>query len=362
MRTRGVTELWGVMAVVAVTAMLVTVSGCSSSGAGGGTGGGSGAGSDLEIYSVIYDANGASGGVAPDAQTKSAGVDLTLSGNTGNLERTGYTYAGWNTASDGTGTDYAEGATYAADANLELHAKWTANQYTVSFNRHGGAGGSTSVTATYGSPMPAATAPTKEGAAFGGYYAGPDATGSQYYTAEMESVENWDVPGDTELVAYWVFVGGPGPAGGLVFYDKGAHTDGWRYLEAWTADEDNSYKWKTSLTLTTGTSTSIGSGYANTYSALTGAEHPAAEVVRNATHGGFSDWFLPSRDELEQMYENLWKVERERVGDFENAWYWSSSEDTRTRDDAAWAKAFGTGFQNGASKFWEIRVRAARAF
>jgi uncharacterized repeat protein (TIGR02543 family) len=73
---------------------------------------------------VTYDANGADSGTAPAAQTKTQGVDLTLAANTGNLAKTGHTFAGWNTAADGSGTDYAKGATYTADAALTLYAKW----------------------------------------------------------------------------------------------------------------------------------------------------------------------------------------------------------------------------------------------
>ena len=145
-----------------------------------------------------------------------------------------------------------------------------------------------------------------------------------------------------------------GPAGGIVFYDKGEHTDGWRYLEAWTADETGTFQWKTSDTSTPGTSTNVGSGYANTYSAMTGTEHPAAEVVRNATHGGYNDWFLPSQDELNEIYR-----QRGVIGDFTSAYYWSSSEFS---SDGAWRQFFGGGGQVGGHKSSGLRVRAVRAF
>jgi hypothetical protein len=41
-------------------------------------------------------------------------VALTLQTNTGSLAKTGYTFSGWNTAADGSGTSYAEGASYTA--------------------------------------------------------------------------------------------------------------------------------------------------------------------------------------------------------------------------------------------------------
>ncbi|MBN2705333.1 MAG: IPTL-CTERM sorting domain-containing protein [Deltaproteobacteria bacterium] len=78
----------------------------------------------VAAYPVTYDANGADSGTPPVDQTKTHDVDLTLAGNTGGLAQTGYTFSGWNTAADGSGTDYAEGATYTANAAVTLYAKW----------------------------------------------------------------------------------------------------------------------------------------------------------------------------------------------------------------------------------------------
>ena len=75
-------------------------------------------------YTVTYNANQATSGEVPDAQTKEYDVPLTLSANSGHLARTGFTFSGWNTNPDGTGTDYAEGGTYTANASVTLYAKW----------------------------------------------------------------------------------------------------------------------------------------------------------------------------------------------------------------------------------------------
>jgi uncharacterized repeat protein (TIGR02543 family) len=61
---------------------------------------------------VSYNANGATSGTVPAAQTKTQDVPLTLRANSGNLARPGYTFVGWNTAADGTGDSYAAGASY----------------------------------------------------------------------------------------------------------------------------------------------------------------------------------------------------------------------------------------------------------
>ena len=52
-------------------------------------------------------------------------VALTLAGNSGELARPGYAFAGWNTAADGSGASYAAGGTYTANAPLALYARWT---------------------------------------------------------------------------------------------------------------------------------------------------------------------------------------------------------------------------------------------
>jgi hypothetical protein len=75
-------------------------------------------------YTVTYDANGATEGSVPSSQTKENDVPLTLESNTGSLVRDGHFFAGWNTQADGFGTDYAEGATYTANADVTLYAKW----------------------------------------------------------------------------------------------------------------------------------------------------------------------------------------------------------------------------------------------
>jgi hypothetical protein len=154
-------------------------------------------------------------------------------------------------------------------------------------------------------------------------------------------------------------VGDTGPAGGKVFYDKGNTTGGWRFLEAATTDlAIVNPQWKTTQTLTSGTATGIGTGYANTYTALAGTTHPAAEQARNAIRGGFNDWFLPSKDEL-----NLMNQQKTMIGGFYNSGYWSSSEVDAAN---AWAQWFGTtnNTQLTTSKTATLdrRVRVIRRF
>jgi uncharacterized repeat protein (TIGR02543 family) len=83
-------------------------------------------------YTVQYDPNGATGPSfvytsipAPQYMSPyTATTSITIRSNTGSLVKTGFTFSGWNTAADGSGTDYAAGATYGGGASLILYAKW----------------------------------------------------------------------------------------------------------------------------------------------------------------------------------------------------------------------------------------------
>ena len=91
----------------------------------------------LTIYSVTYNGNNATSGTVPAPSTEyQPGQTVILLGNTGSLARTGYTFDGWNTAANGSGTDYTAGATFAISGNTTLYAKWTPITYTVRFNKN----------------------------------------------------------------------------------------------------------------------------------------------------------------------------------------------------------------------------------
>jgi len=142
-------------------------------------------------------------------------------------------------------------------------------------------------------------------------------------------------------------VGDTGPAGGLVFYVDEADEFEWTYMEAWVDDMDEDYgAWhEDHLSHKPGTSTELGAGQANT-DAMSGSEHEAAEVIRNAEYGGYDDWFLPSRDELLMVYENLPSVESSYT-------YWSSSE--AVGDDDANGEGFYTGHGHDYGA-WRVRL------
>jgi uncharacterized repeat protein (TIGR02543 family) len=77
---------------------------------------------DLPVYTVTYNANGGIGTIAP--ATKVHDLDLSLPFGFG-IIRNGYTFAGWNTDANGTGTNYDPGASYKMNAGVTLYAMWT---------------------------------------------------------------------------------------------------------------------------------------------------------------------------------------------------------------------------------------------
>lgn len=151
-----------------------------------------------------------------------------------------------------------------------------------------------------------------------------------------------------------------GPAGGLICYDKGSYSDGWRYLEAAPSDQGTEVEWGGEGTTTGATGTAIGTGNSNTTTivGVLGAGSYAARICYDLELGGYSDWFLPSKDELNKMYTEL---KQHSVGDFADEWYWSSSEED---ENFAWFQAFSNGFQNADLKGAPppFYVRAIRDF
>lgn len=129
-------------------------------------------------YTVSYNANGGSG--APANQTKTYGVTLTLS-NT-KPTRTGYTFSAWNTAQNGSGTSYAPGGSYTANAAVTLYAQWTVNTYVVTFDAQGGSVTPASKSVTYGQPYGSLPVPVRAGYRFDGWFT--VATGGTQVTAE----------------------------------------------------------------------------------------------------------------------------------------------------------------------------------
>jgi uncharacterized protein (TIGR02145 family)/uncharacterized repeat protein (TIGR02543 family) len=151
-------------------------------------------------YTVTFGDNGVTSGSAPQAITADSGNSVIMPVQ-GNIAKTGYTFGGWNTKSDGTGTNYGVGQTYTVTSNVTLYAKWTAINYTVTFNGNGATSGIPSaMNATYGG---SATLPsmTRTGYTFGGWYENSAGTGTGY-TGGM----SYTVTKEITLYAKWTSV------------------------------------------------------------------------------------------------------------------------------------------------------------
>ena len=143
-------------------------------------------------------------------------------------------------------------------------------------------------------------------------------------------------------------------------------------LIAATADQtpsDWGIDWATGLhiyqNVPGGTGTALGTGAPNTDKiiAQNGAGSAyAAGLARAYSGGGYSDWYLPSKDELNELY-----LSREAIGGFhtyraDRPWYWSSSEGMDV-SYYAWSQRFDSGQQiPNDSKYFTNRVRAVRSF
>jgi hypothetical protein len=156
-----------------------------------------------------------------------------------------------------------------------------------------------------------------------------------------------------------------GPAGGLIFYiNPNASTDGWTYLESalgaippYTGETlVNDYS---NVQLACGASgTTVGSGLDNTLRIInqSGFTDGCALNCYNFEFNGYTDWFLPSKDELDYMYDNLKSY---GVGYFTDISYWSSS---CANDTQSWRQTFSTGAQSLQTKNTTYRFRAIRKF
>jgi uncharacterized repeat protein (TIGR02543 family) len=169
----------------------------------------------IPTYTVTYLGNTNTGGSAPvdGSSPYTSGSTVTVLGNTGSLVKTGYTFAGWNTAANGSGTSYSPTSTFTINANTTLYAQWTPipSTYTVTYlgntNTTGVApvdgsspyaGGSTvTVLGNTGSPILA-----KTGYQFAGWNTAADGSGTSYVGGNTFTIN-----ANTILYAQWIIGG-----------------------------------------------------------------------------------------------------------------------------------------------------------
>lgn len=140
-------------------------------------------------------------------------------------------------------------------------------------------------------------------------------------------------------------VGDMGPAEGIVFYDKGTYSNGWRYAEA-APNDLPFFEWGcASSSIANAQSSAIGKGFYNSGAILNFHDnlinyYSNPLVCSNLNNGtvaaketlayqlnNIRGWFLPSEQELGLLYTNL---KQQNLGNFANAVYWSSTENNAT--------------------------------
>ena len=133
-------------------------------------------------------------------------------------------------------------------------------------------------------------------------------------------------------------------------------------------DQSISQAWSNVTSAEIGTSAqSSWDGLSNSNSIVGQAGHTssAAKLCLDLVSGGQSDWYLPSIQELNMLWNNYYTVTRalsqiSGATQLSNSWYyWSSSE---LHYNNAWYFAFGGGYAGGYGKDYAISVRAVRAF
>ena len=157
-----------------------------------------------ETYTITYNANGATSGILPTSQTKTHNIDQVVMANVGNLIRTGYTYSGWNTKSDGSGTDYSGGSLFSINAVTTLYAKWIADEYTVTYDANEATAGSVPASQTKLHDIDLAVSTNsgnllKAGYTFSGWNTKADGSGKDYSGDSLFSVN-----AATTLYAKWL--------------------------------------------------------------------------------------------------------------------------------------------------------------
>ncbi len=152
--------------------------------------------------------------------------------------------------------------------------------------------------------------------------------------------------------------------GGIVFYKDASGAHG---LVAAPSDQSEGIQWYNGAYVRTNATSTLpftGNGNTSQIIAVQGDGLYAAKLCSDLVLNGFDDWYLPSKSELVELYN-----ERKNVGGFSDNFYWASTENDNDigawRDSLAWYVNFTDslgGYKNCYYKNYSARVRAIRAF
>ena len=156
---------------------------------------------------------------APTTTTQSVTSAVGTALNPNTFTRTGYVFAGWTVAQDGTGTNYIDGANFTTSSNTTLYAQWQPGvTHTITFNGNGATGGTMAPQVGGGLSVLRANAFTKTGYTFSGWAV--TVSGSTYNYADRAA---YAFSTDATLTAQWVAVG---TSYTVTFYSNGADGGG----------------------------------------------------------------------------------------------------------------------------------------
>jgi uncharacterized repeat protein (TIGR02543 family) len=362
---------------------------------------------------ITYDSQ--SGSAISSGSTTTGG---SISSSPGTPTRSGYTFNGWFTAASG-GSAISFAYVHGQTANFTLYAQWTATTLTITYDSQSGSAISSGSTTTGGSISSSPGTPTRSGYTFNGWFtaaSGGSAISFAYVhgqTANFTLYAQWTAA--TCANGGVCVVGNTGPGGGTVFYVAPTTftqtnasgtmcTTACKYLEyaplnwgttlsaingctAGTATTDPKCKYVlTSLTITTPvTSTAIGAGYNNTLLIFASNSSPAATAASSYRGSGFTDWFLPSANELFELckyatvggtscsggtngqttFRTVVRSEFTSTNDSGNlAQYWTSSRSSNvsTAYFGNWRYRSTSATDNNLGQDQALHMRAVRAF
>lgn len=324
-------------------------------------------------YAITYDLYGGTNHAGNPANYTILDTPITLS----NPTRTGHTFLGW--FNDSGFSQATTGITTGTTGAKKFYAKWVASTFTVTYDSDGGNESPVERKVMYGKAytynpdtsthqdLPSAT---KDGHSFLGWR-GADDLGEEIKITGNSIVE---IAANHTLYAKHM---GQTASGGYVYYDKGYASDGWRYLEAGPATMETYFTWGPTgtdygINLTNQADFELGAGKANTATlaaipSWNGETDYPATYCANLESGGYSDWYLPSIQELKLIYSVL---HARGLGDFgENAYssrmlYWTSNggkASSQPTGDAFYVTFF-TGQQNSTGFGNVLMVRPVRSY
>lgn len=153
-----------------------------------------------KLATINYNGNGGKGTVA--GETVDAGTDVDTKPN--GFTRVGYTFKGWNTKADGSGTPYQPGADIRLDGDVTLYAVWEANPYKVAYAPNGGKGTMPEQTFAYDQTQPLSeNLFNRPGYSFTGWNTKADGSGDAYKNQQEVTNLTTENGGEVTLYAQW---------------------------------------------------------------------------------------------------------------------------------------------------------------